>query len=333
MDFSSWTYCLCKKVKKTHPYLKFGEITARGFRTKYQKLLKKQSSKISLQKTGRPLMLRTLDEKVKTFLHVLRRNGGVVNTVVAVVTAKSLIARNPDEHLKRLDLDSSYCAKSLFRRIGFTKQTCITSKPEIQELAKKETKLMFHHQIADLVERHSIPPSLLINFDKTPIKCLPVVNQKLSRKGSKHVAIKGLSFKKPITATFEIIFSLKFLPMQLIYGGKTQSLPRMKVPNSFSLSANEKHFSNTQVSLKPIVEIITPYVEKEREVLNLGEQQQALLIIDVFSGQMTNPVIEKLKENIIKLTRVPANMKNHFQSLDLTVNGSSKTSLKKKFTE
>ena len=279
-------------------------------------------------------MLRTFDEKVKTFLHVLRKNGGVVNTVVAVVTAKSLIARNPNEHLKRLDLDSSYCAKSLFRRIDFTKQTCITSKPEIQELAKKEAKLMFHHQIADLVERHSIPPSLLINFDKTSIKYLPIVSQTLSRKGSKHVAIKSLAFKKPITATFGITFSLKFLPMQLIYGGKTQrSLPRMKFPNSFSLSANEKHFSNTQVSLKPIVEIITPYVENEREILNLGEQQQALLIIDVFSGQMTNPVIEKLKENIIKLTKVPANMKNHFQPLDLTVNGSSKTSLKKKLTE
>ena len=66
-------------------------------------------------------MLRTLDEKVKTFLLVLRRKGGVVNTVVAVATAKALIARNPDEDLKCLDLDSSYWAKSLVRRMGFAK--------------------------------------------------------------------------------------------------------------------------------------------------------------------------------------------------------------------
>ena len=122
--------------------------------------------------------------------------------------------------------------------------------------------------------------------------------------------------------------------MQLIYGGKTQrSYPRVKLSDSFSLSANEKHFSNTQKSLKLTDEIITPYVDKELEILDLGEQQQALFIIDVFSGQMTDSVIEKLKENNIKLTRVPANLTNLFQPPDLTVNGSAKTFLKKKFTE
>ena len=45
---------------------------------------------------------------------------------------------------------------------------------------------------------------------------------------------------------------------------------------------NEKHFSNTQESL--IYENITPYVEKEYEILDLGEEQQTLLIIDVFLG-------------------------------------------------
>ena len=55
--------------------------------------------------------------------------------------------------------------------------------------------MIFQYQIADLVERHSIPPSLVMNFDQTPLKYAPVANQTLSRKGSKHVAIKGLSFK------------------------------------------------------------------------------------------------------------------------------------------
>ena len=66
-------------------------------------------------------MLRTLDEKVKTFLHVLRRKGDVVNTVFAVATTKALIARTPDKHLKCLDLDFSYWDMSLFRRMDFMK--------------------------------------------------------------------------------------------------------------------------------------------------------------------------------------------------------------------
>ena len=279
-------------------------------------------------------MLGCLDEKVQSFLHVLKRKGGVVNTVVAVATAKALIARNEYEHLKCLDLDSSFWAKSLFRRMGFKKRTCTTSKPEIPELAKKEAKLIFQHQIAEVVERHSIPLPLVMNFDQTPLKHAPVANQTLSRKGSKHVAIKGQSFKQAITATFGITFSDKFLPMQLIYGGKTKrSLPKVKFPDSFSLSVNEKHFSNTNESLKLIEDIITPYVEKERGKLGLSDNQPALVIFDVFSGQMTDPVMQKLKENFIKVVKVPANMTNLFQPLDLTVNRSAKAFMKRKFTE
>ena len=129
---------------------------------------------------------------------------------------------------------------------------------------------------------------------------------------------------------FDITYSGKFLPMQLIYKGKTQrSFPRVNFPSSFSLSANSKHFSNTQESLKLLDEIIIPYVEKEREALNLDKNQPALLIIDAFSGQVTKSVIDKMTENNIKLVKVPANMTRLFQPLDLTV----KAYMKKRFTE
>ena len=104
-----------------------------------------------------------MNEKVKTFLRVLERKGGVVNTVVSVATAKALIGRSQDEHLKCLDLDSSYWAKSLFRRMGFTKQTCITSKPEIPELAKKEAKLFFQNQIAKWAKHYHARIKTCIN--------------------------------------------------------------------------------------------------------------------------------------------------------------------------
>ena len=59
-------------------------------------------------------MLGYLDEKSQSFLHVLRRKGGIVNTVVAVTTAEVLIAGSEYEHLKFLDLDSSFWAKVSF---------------------------------------------------------------------------------------------------------------------------------------------------------------------------------------------------------------------------
>ena len=59
-----------------------------------------------------------LDEKVKHILLVLRKKGGVANTVVAVATAKALIARSNDEHLKLIDLELTTWVKSLFKWMG-----------------------------------------------------------------------------------------------------------------------------------------------------------------------------------------------------------------------
>ena len=142
-----------------------------------------------------------------------------------------------------------------------------------------------------------------------------------------------MTYRKPLTATFSITFSNSFLPVQLIYGGKTaQSIPRTKFPESFSLSAYVKHLSNTTESIKLIHEIILPYVERERRCLD-SEGQPTLLIIDVFRGQKTQSVLDLLKENNILLVRVPANMTHIFQPLDLTVNRSTKSFFKCKLIE
>ena len=155
-----------------------------------------------------------------------------------------------------------------------------------------------------------------------------------NKKGSNHVAIHRSSYRQAITAVFGIIHDNHFLPMQLIYGGKTlQSLPRFKFPKSLSLNANEKHFSNTSESLKLLDEIIIPYFTAERERQQLEINHPALLLMDVFRGQMTEPVLNKLRENGICLVRVPPNPTQLFQPLDLAVNGAAKAFMKREYTE
>ena len=54
----------------------------------------------------------------------------------------------------------------------------------------------------------------------------------------------------------------RYLPMQLIYGEKTtESFPTFSFPDSFSISADPKHFSNAIGSLKLLHEIVIPYTE------------------------------------------------------------------------
>ena len=79
-----------RKFKKSHPHLKLGESTARSLQKKYEELLKSKSGKTELTKLkrGRPLMLGSVDEKVQNFLTILRRKGGVVNSVVSQLLHK-----------------------------------------------------------------------------------------------------------------------------------------------------------------------------------------------------------------------------------------------------
>ena len=325
-----------RKSKKSHPHLKQGEITARSLKKKYEKLLKLKSDKTELTKLkrGRPLMLGSIDEKIKNFLLILRRKGGVVNSVVVIAALQAPIQKSSDEHSKCIDLVSSSWTQSLFRRMGFVRPMRTTGKSEITDQAAKEAKLLFQHQTVSIVEDDEIPESLIMNFYQTPLKYAHVSNSTLAKKRSKHIPIMGGAFKESITVTFGITYSGKFLPMQLIYKGKTQrSFLYVNFPSSFSLSASSKHFSSTQESLKLLDEIIMPYVEKEREALDLDKNQSALLIMDVFSGQVTKPVIDKMTENNIKLVKVPANMTRYFQPLDLTIIGAGKAYMKNCFTE
>ena len=327
-----------KKFKDQYPNL--SKSSVRTFRDKYNKKLKASGNfrspakKIVSKKRGRPLMLGVLDEKIKNFLFTIRKKGGVVNTVVTIATAKALIEKSDEQYLSNIDFAKSSWAKSLFRCMGFVKCAVTTARPEITEAARKEAELIFHHEIVSKVEKHKIPHSMVINIDQTPLKYVPVSSRTLSARNSKHVSIYGSSDKRAITATFGITLNNSFLPMQLIYGRKTaQSLPKFEFSSSFSLSVNLAHFSNTKESISLIEDVIIPYVVSQRKSLGVGEDQYALLILDVFSGQMTEPVKEKLKENRILFVRVPANTTNLFQPLDLTIKRSFKAMMKRKFTE
>ena len=123
--------------------------------------------------------------------------------MVAIVTAKVLIAKSDLEYRKALDLEHSSWTKSLFRRMDFVRRGKTASKPEIPQRAKNEAALILQHQIVDLVEKYQIASLMLINIDQTPLKYAPVSNQTMVQKRSKHVAIEGSSYKNAIVQHLE----------------------------------------------------------------------------------------------------------------------------------
>ena len=222
---------------------------------------------------------------VRKYLLSLSKRGEVVNTTVANATAKALMSKYPHA-VDQVDIDSSCWAKSLFCRINFVKRRKTSSKVDIPDGARKEIEFLYLHDIVSKVEQYKIPSALILNFDQTPLKYVPVGNETMAGKGVHSVTIEGSADKRSITGTFTISFDGNFVPIQLIYGGKTtKSLPRFEFPKDFSLSTNPKHFSNTDESLKFLKEVIKPYVIKQRQTLKCSTDQKSLVIMDVYGGR------------------------------------------------
>ena len=164
------------------------ESSARRFSALYKEEIKKaKKDKRDPKKElvplprGKPLLLASLDQMVQRFLLALRSRGVVVSRTIAIVTATTLIARNPQYNLGHVKIDSSL-AQSLFRRMGFKRRMRTTGKVKILEGARKEAELLYLSDIVLIVEKHVIPSHLVMNLDQTSLKSAPVVNHTMAKK-------------------------------------------------------------------------------------------------------------------------------------------------------
>ena len=66
-------------------------------------------------------------------------------------------------------------------------------------------------------------------MNESTVQFVPGCNKTLAKKCCKSVPIAGSPDKRMITATFSITLMGDFLPIQLIYGGKTKKLSRLSL--------------------------------------------------------------------------------------------------------
>ena len=282
-----------------------------------------------------PPLLLELDCKLISFVKNLRARGGVVNGCVISAAAEGLIRRNPSLHQRYISFEPTRgWIQSIYRRCNFSRRAGTTERPPVPRGMYEECKLSFLTDIDECIKKHKIPPELdVLNADQTPSSYVSVGRMTMAEKNSQSVPIKGLTDKRNITLTFVISLAGEFLPMQVIYQGKTKaSLPRNFVfPKGFCLPQNPQHYSNEEETLKLIDSIINSYLVQTRHQLNLPPTQKAIHIWDVFRGQKTERVMSKLGSLNIEIVSVLAIMTRFFfHNLDLTVHGQAKKFCKEK---
>jgi len=161
---------------------------------------------------GRPLLIGDhLEAEVRVLIEAMRT---VVNTEVAIGTALGVVTSYDANLLAKnggpIDISKEW-AKRLLRRMGLVKRQG-TTKAKVNPSNFQMLQKQYLADIRTKVYMEDIPADLIINWDHTGLKYVPVSNWTMEHKGAKWVEITGRDDKRQLTALFTCTLSGKFLP-------------------------------------------------------------------------------------------------------------------------
>ena len=210
------------------------------------------------------------------------------------------------------------------------KATTAKSRHSVENLS--ELKKSFLEEVCNTVVMEEIPKELIMNWDQTGIKLVPSSSWTMEQQGSNRVEMVGVSDKRQITAIFCGTILGDFLPIQLIYKGKTSRChPHFQFPPGWDITHSPKHWSTEETMVQYVTNIIIPYVEATRELIN--DMKPALVIMDNFRGQVTPTITALLEDHDIHVCLLPPNTTDSLQPMDVSVNKPAKDFLRRKFQE
>ena len=282
---------------------------------------------LPMKKRGRPVLLgEVLDVKVQQYLRRVRERGGVVSARIAMAAARGILLAHNRSRLVEFGGDvelNRQRAYSLLKRMKFIKRKATTAKSKHSTANFMQLKHQFFTDVVTTVEMEEIPAELILNWDQTGIRIVPSSTWTMDAQGSRRVEAVGVNDKRLITAVFCGSLTGDFLPVQVIYQGKTDRChPHFQFPTDWDITHSPKHWSNEQTMVQYVENIIVPYVEARRT--SFEDDTPALVIMDNFKGQITSAISELLEANNIPVVLLPPNTTDSLQPMDLSVNKPAK---------
>ena len=179
---------------------------------------------------------------------------------------------------------------------------------------------------------HDVSSALVLNLGQTPLSYVSPRKHVFSSKWSKNVPTKGLDDKRQIASTFVVSAAGSFLPIQLIYQGKSKrTLPKFTFPSNFHVTFTPNHWSNLEKCEDLFEVIIFQYLSAKKNKLGYPEDQRSLIIMDTFKGQDNKEMKRLCAKNNCELVIVQHNLTNKFQPLDIRINQSGKKFVSHRF--
>lgn len=284
---------------------------------------------------GAKTLLGDLDKDVEVYIEGLRKAGGIVNSRICIAAARGILeALKPSllpEFGGSLVLDKPW-AQSFLRRNGFVKRKGTKAARKVPDNFE-DIKEVFTEEVVSKRVEFDIPDDLVLNWDQTGVKLVPVSDWTMESQGSRQVSIVGIDDKREMTVLVTTSLSGTLLPPQLLYAGKTDKChPKVQFPSDWDVHHSENHWSNQETMLRYVEKIVLPYVSDYRNRTGRKEQR-ALCIFDVFAAHRTKNFLQKLSSHGIEYVFVPASCTGELQPNDLAVNSLLKCVMREKFTK
>ena len=128
--------------------------------------------------------------------------------------------------------------------MAFTKRRA-NSKAKITSSNFEEIRKMIIIEIKSIVAIEEVALQPVINWDQTAMKFVPSSSWTMEKKGVKHVEIVAIVDKHQITTVLGFTLDGIFLPVQMIFQGKTDKYhPRVSFPSYWHITHTDNHWSN-----------------------------------------------------------------------------------------
>ena len=99
-----------------------------------------------------------------------------------------VLSRSEDLSLKNIKTAPMW-GRSILQRLGCWRKAATTGRVEVSEEARKEAGLKHHFRIVNIIEKHNIPKSLVLNSDQTSSKYVTFGRTTIAPKNSTCVGL------------------------------------------------------------------------------------------------------------------------------------------------
>ena len=214
------------------------ESTVAGLLKSYKE--RKEGSKLNelprKQRVAKTLLPENVDEKVIAMIKSMRAAG------LVLANDRSLLKENGGI----LEFHQTWCQSKL----RFNKRRATTAKQPVSRGFLNEIRFTFHRSIKEVISAYDVPDDLIINIDQTALPFVLISKYTMDKTNEKLVPISDSADYRQITGTFSVTASGKFLPIHLIYQGKTDRChSKFKFPEEFHVTHTENHWSTKERQL------------------------------------------------------------------------------------